>query len=53
MIKGIISAVRGVVVDIQFPEDHTPGIYDALFFCNYFFPCKKNCQGKPNKKAAI
>ncbi len=31
MIKGIISAVRGVVVDIQFPEDHTPGIYDALF----------------------
>lgn len=30
MIKGIISAVRGVVVDVQFPEDHTPGIYDAL-----------------------
>jgi F-type H+-transporting ATPase subunit beta len=32
MIKGIISAVRGVVVDVQFPEEHTPGIYDALFF---------------------
>lgn len=31
MTKGIISAVRGVVVDIRFPEDHTPGIYDALF----------------------
>lgn len=31
MIKGIISAVRGVVVDVRFPEDHTPGIYDALF----------------------
>lgn len=30
MIKGIISAVRGVVVDVQFPEDATPGIYDAL-----------------------
>lgn len=30
MIKGIISAVRGVVVDVQFPENHTPGIYDAL-----------------------
>lgn len=30
MIKGIISAVRGVVVDVQFPEDGTPGIYDAL-----------------------
>ena len=30
MIKGIISAVRGVVVDVQFPEDKTPGIYDAL-----------------------
>jgi F-type H+-transporting ATPase subunit beta len=30
MIKGIISAVRGVVVDVQFPEDNTPGIYDAL-----------------------
>jgi len=30
MIKGIIAAVRGVVVDVQFPEDKTPGIYDAL-----------------------
>ncbi len=30
MIKGIISAVRGVVVDVQFPENETPGIYDAL-----------------------
>jgi len=30
MIKGIISSVRGVVVDVQFPEDKTPGIYDAL-----------------------
>ncbi len=30
MIKGIISAVRGVVVDVQFPENATPGIYDAL-----------------------
>ncbi|MFH0772849.1 MAG: F0F1 ATP synthase subunit beta [bacterium] len=30
MIKGIIAAVRGVVVDVQFPEKTTPGIYDAL-----------------------
>ena len=30
MIKGIIAAVRGVVVDAQFPEETTPGIYDAL-----------------------
>ena len=30
MAKGIISAVRGVVVDVQFPENMTPGIYDAL-----------------------
>ncbi|MCX6730354.1 MAG: F0F1 ATP synthase subunit beta, partial [Candidatus Roizmanbacteria bacterium] len=30
MIKGIIAAVRGVVVDVQFPENATPGIYDAL-----------------------
>lgn len=31
MIKGTISAVRGVVVDVQFPEETTPGIYSALF----------------------
>ena len=30
MIKGIIAAVRGVVVDVQFPENATPGIYNAL-----------------------
>ena len=30
MTKGIISAVRGVVVDVQFSENATPGIYDAL-----------------------
>lgn len=30
MTKGTISSIRGVVVDIQFPEDDTPKIYDAL-----------------------
>lgn len=28
--EGHIIAIRGVVVDIQFPEDHTPNIYHAL-----------------------
>lgn len=28
--EGIVLSVRGVVVDIQFPEDQTPKIYDAL-----------------------
>jgi F-type H+-transporting ATPase subunit beta len=30
MIEGKIIAIRGVVVDVQFPEDKTPNIYDAL-----------------------
>ncbi|OGK19509.1 F0F1 ATP synthase subunit beta [Candidatus Roizmanbacteria bacterium RIFCSPLOWO2_12_FULL_40_12] len=30
MAKGKITAVRGVVVDIEFPEKETPQIYDAL-----------------------
>ena len=30
MSEGKIIAIRGVVVDIQFPEDQTPKIYDAL-----------------------
>lgn len=28
--EGKIISIRGVVVDVQFPEDHTPEIYDAL-----------------------
>lgn len=28
--EGNIISIRGVVVDVQFPEDHTPEIYDAL-----------------------
>lgn len=31
---GKIISVRGVVVDIQFPEDQTPKIYDALIIEN-------------------
>ena len=30
MSEGTIISVRGVVVDIQFPEDKTPHVYDAL-----------------------
>lgn len=30
MIEGIITAVRGVVVDALFPQEETPKIYDAL-----------------------
>jgi F-type H+-transporting ATPase subunit beta len=30
MVTGKIISVRGVVVDIQFPEDKTPAIYEAL-----------------------
>lgn len=30
MTEGIIIAIRGVVVDIEFPEDKTPNVYDAL-----------------------
>lgn len=30
MTEGKIISIRGVVVDIQFPEDKTPKIYDAL-----------------------
>lgn len=30
MVKGTILTIRGVVVDVQFPEDQTPRIYDAL-----------------------
>lgn len=32
MATGKIVAVRGVVVDIQFPENETPNIYEALEF---------------------
>jgi F-type H+-transporting ATPase subunit beta len=28
--KGTILSIRGVVVDVQFPEDQTPKVYDAL-----------------------
>lgn len=38
MTKGEIVAIRGVVVDIQFKENETPNIYDALvveFFDNF------------------
>lgn len=28
--EGKIISIRGVVVDVQFPEDQTPSIYDAL-----------------------
>lgn len=31
MAEGHIIEIRGVVVDVQFPEDQTPRIYDALF----------------------
>ncbi|MFA9288433.1 MAG: F0F1 ATP synthase subunit beta [Weeksellaceae bacterium] len=30
MTQGKVISIRGVVVDIQFPEDQTPNIYDAL-----------------------
>lgn len=30
MVEGIIESVRGVVVDIKFPQDATPRVYDAL-----------------------
>ncbi len=30
MIEGKIIAIRGVVVDVEFPEDKTPKVYDAL-----------------------
>ncbi|MBI3366774.1 F0F1 ATP synthase subunit beta [Candidatus Roizmanbacteria bacterium] len=30
MNEGKIVAIRGVVVDIEFPEDKTPNVYDAL-----------------------
>jgi len=30
MSQGKVLSIRGVVVDIQFPEDQTPKIYDAL-----------------------
>ncbi len=30
MKEGKITSIRGVVVDIQFPEEHSPKIYDAL-----------------------
>ncbi len=30
MAKGKISAIRGVVIDVEFPEKSTPKIYDAL-----------------------
>lgn len=30
MVQGTIVSVRGVVVDIEFPKDKTPKVYDAL-----------------------
>src|SRR3989338_9342345 len=30
MVKGKILSIRGVVIDVQFPEGNTPKIYDAL-----------------------
>ena len=30
MNKGKIIAIRGVVVDVEFPIDQTPKVYDAL-----------------------
>jgi F-type H+-transporting ATPase subunit beta len=30
MSEGKVISIRGVVVDIQFPEDSTPKVYDAL-----------------------
>lgn len=32
MVEGKIIAVRGVVVDVAFPEDKTPKVYDALLY---------------------
>ena len=32
MIKGKIKTIRNVVVDVEFPKDQTPKIYDALYF---------------------
>ena len=34
MSEGKVTAIRGVVVDIQFPVDQTPQIYDALLIEN-------------------
>jgi len=30
MAQGKVISIRGVVIDVQFPEDQTPNIYDAL-----------------------
>jgi F-type H+-transporting ATPase subunit beta len=30
MAEGKIVSIRGIVIDVQFPEDQTPNIYDAL-----------------------
>ena len=30
MSKGKVISIRDVVVDVQFPEDQTPQVYDAL-----------------------
>jgi F-type H+-transporting ATPase subunit beta len=30
MSHGTVISIRGVVIDIQFPEDQTPNVYDAL-----------------------
>ena len=30
MSHGTVISIRGVVIDIQFPEDKTPKVYDAL-----------------------
>jgi F0F1-type ATP synthase beta subunit len=30
MAVGIVKAIRGVVVDVDFPEGELPGIYESL-----------------------
>ena len=32
MAEGKILSIRGIVIDVQFPEDQTPHIYDALVY---------------------
>lgn len=34
MAEGKIVSIRGIVIDVQFPEDQTPNIYDALIVEN-------------------
>ncbi len=34
MVEGEIVEIRGVVVDMEFPEEKTPGIYEAILYTN-------------------